>query len=103
MVVSGRKKAPANLPKKINKRTVISIILMLVWTFVSVVASQYVVGFVMSKLISSDAIDKPVVTAIYSLISYSLTLVLVLLVQESLRSGISIRKLSVTSEPIGRC
>lgn len=74
------KKAPKNLPKKLGWKTVFEIVLLLLWVAVAVIASQFAVGYLMALFLGSGAFDKPVVTAVYSAISYTLSMVLVIYV-----------------------
>ena len=74
------KRAPKDLPKKQGWKTVFSSLMLLFWVGAVVIASQFIVGFLMILLLGSGAFDKPVVTAIYSAISYTLAMFLVVYV-----------------------
>lgn len=56
------------------------IVLMCAWVAISVVATQFVVGIIMIRILGTAQFNKPVWTAIYSAISYSLALLLVVFV-----------------------
>ena len=78
------RQAPKNLPKKQRCKTAFEILLLLIWVGVAVIASQFVVGFLMILILGTEAFDKPVVTAFYSAISYSLALFLTVYVPPKL-------------------
>lgn len=61
-------------------RTIGYIILLCFWVFVSVVAIQFVVGPLMVKLIGVERFNKPVWTATFAAITYTLAMVLVVMV-----------------------
>lgn len=73
------KQAPSKVPHRNRTSTVLSVVLMIIWTFVSLVASQYAIGLIMVTILG-DEIDEPVYTALYSLLSYSVAMILVLFV-----------------------
>ena len=56
----------------------LSILLMCLWTFLSVIATQYAVGYIMVAILGAKTFDKPVWTAVYSAVVYILALVLVI-------------------------
>ncbi len=60
--------------------TTLMIVLMCAWVAISVVATQFVVGIIMIRILGTAQFNKPVWTAIYSAISYSLALLLVVFV-----------------------
>lgn len=87
MKVAGPKKAVETV--KVEKtaktetklaRMILPIVFLCGWVFISVIASQFLVGFVMLRLVGRDAFDTPVFNAIYSLISYIIALVLIIFV-----------------------
>ena len=61
-------------------KTCLGVLAMLLWVFASVIASQLVVGLVMSLLVGDEALGTPVVTTVYSALSYILALILVIFV-----------------------
>ena len=69
---------------KVNKRstwnTVISIALMCDWVVVSVIAVQLVVGYLMIFILGAERFNKPVWVAVYSAVSYTIALALVIIV-----------------------
>lgn len=81
---SKTKQAPKDLPKKQGWKTAVEILLLLVWVGAAVIASQFIVGFLMILILGTGAFDKPVVTAIYSAISYTLAMILVIYVPPKL-------------------
>lgn len=83
------KEAPKDLPKKQGWRTVWSILWLLVWVGVAIIASQFIVGWLMILLIGTEEFAKPVPTAIFSALSYVLAMVLIIKVPS--RSAISWR------------
>ena len=83
------KKAQDEAPKKrarsLNWRTVRDVLLLTIWVFCSIIASQLVVGLIMALFISLDQLDKPVMSGIYSLASYGIALIMVLVVPPRVR------------------
>lgn len=78
------KQAPKDLPKKQGWKVVWEIFLLLVWVGVAVVASQFIVGILIALVAGTEAFDKPVVTAVFSAVSYSLAMFLVIYVPPKL-------------------
>ena len=74
------KGARKNLPHRVTKNDVANVILMLVWVFVSVVASQFLIGFLMVSILGSNTMQQPVWTAVYSLLSYGVAMLLIIFV-----------------------
>lgn len=74
------KKAPKNIPKKSTKENVIIVALMAVWVLASIIASQFVVGWLMVWLLGRETLTQPVWTAIYSLVSYLAAMALIIFV-----------------------
>ena len=56
------------------------VILLVIWVFCSVVASQVVVGLIMGLLLGPEQLNKPVWSGVYSLLSYVIALLLIVLV-----------------------
>ena len=69
-----------NLPHKTTSNDIASVILMIVWVFVSVVASQFAIGFLMLSILGSNTFEQPVWTAVYSLLSYGVAMLLIIFV-----------------------
>ncbi len=78
------KKGKEKSERKSWWRVAASIVLMLVWVFVAVVASQYVVGYLMLWLLGAETFVQPVPTAIYSVLSYTLAMLLIIFVPKLL-------------------
>lgn len=74
------KQARKLLPKNQGWMTILYVLLILLWTAVSVVASQLVVGYIMLFMLGKDTFLQPVPTAICSVLSYVLALILTALV-----------------------
>ena len=74
------KQAPKDLPKNQGWKIVWSVLGLLFWVGVAVIASQFVVGYLIAWILGASAFDKPVVTAIFSAISYTLAMFLVIYV-----------------------
>ena len=74
---------------KANKRsawtTVILITLMCAWVVVSVITVQFVVGYLMIHFLGIERFNKPMWTAVYSAISYTIALALVIIAPLLLR------------------
>lgn len=74
--MGARKKAPKRNPWKLA----FVIVMMLVWVAVSVLASQIVVGYLMAWIVGKEALSQPVMTSVFSALSYLLAMALVVLV-----------------------
>lgn len=73
--------APKKLPKKQGwVRNLGYVAFIVVWVFVSVVASQFVTALALQALLPSELLEKPVVSGIYSVISYGLSIILTFVV-----------------------
>ena len=68
--------------KSVNKlaRKVLPIVFLIAWIFISVIASQFMVGSIMLAIFGREAASGAVFTAVYSLISYILALILIVFV-----------------------
>ena len=67
-------------PKSPWWKTPLSIFLMLAWVFASVVVSQVIMGYLLVWILGKEQFVQPLWTAIYSALSYILTVLLVVLV-----------------------
>ena len=74
------KTAPKLLPKNRGGRCFFEIAGMMLWTFSSVILSQLVVGYIMLFILGPKTFSQPAITALYSALSYSLAMILVLTV-----------------------
>ena len=67
------------------------VLLLTVWAFCSIVASQLIVGIIMGLFFSIETLNTPVMSGIYSVISYGLALLLIIFVPprvaEKLKKG----------------
>lgn len=72
------------------------IIMLLVWAAAAVIVSQFVIGYLMILMLGSGAFDKPVITAIYSALTYTLAMVLVIYVPSKL-----LKKCKTSREELG--
>lgn len=66
--------------KRAPKNSVFGIVLMCLWVLVSVIASQFVIGWLIILIFGREALSQPVWTAVYSALSYSVALVLMIFV-----------------------
>ena len=73
-------KAPSNKPQKQGWRTFFIVLAMLLWVYSSMIASQYIVGYTMMMLLGAEAFLQPVIMAVYSALTYVITMFLVVLV-----------------------
>ena len=64
--------------KKIRAMTTIG--LMCLWVFASVIAAQFLIGWLMILILGREALEQPVWTAIYSALSYVIAMVLIIIV-----------------------
>ena len=60
--------------------TIRYVLLLTIWVFCSVIVSQVVIGLIMSLFVDLDQLNKPVLSGVYSLATYALTLVMVIVV-----------------------
>lgn len=72
-----KNEAPSKVPKKQRWKLVLWVALLLMWVFVSVVASELVVGLIMRAILGAKLTD-PVWNGVYAVIAYGLALFLVL-------------------------
>ena len=68
------KKAPTKTP---TKRIVLLVLVAIVWTVASIIASQLLIGYLLILILGSEALSQPLWTAIYSALSYILALILI--------------------------
>ena len=78
------KKAPKASPKKQGWRTVFYVLALMLWVFASVIASQLVVGYIMVWIMGAEAFLQPVPTAIYSALSYTVAMLIVIMIPAKL-------------------
>lgn len=78
--------APSKVPQKQGWRTVLQVLGLLIWAGVSVVASQFVVGYLMIILLGVDSFEKPVATAVFSALSYVLAVTFVIWLPPKLKA-----------------
>ena len=74
------KKAPSNKPQKQGWKTFFIVLAMLLWVYSSMMASQYIVGYIMIMMLGAEAFLQPVIMAVYSALTYVMTMFLVVLV-----------------------
>ena len=72
-------KPKASAPKH-PWRLAFSILLMMIWVASSVIVSQLVVGWLMALIIGAETLAKPVPMAVYSALSYTLALFMVVVI-----------------------
>lgn len=77
-------KAPSKVPHKQGLGVAFEVAGLLAWTGVAIIASQFIVGYLMVLLLGVDSFDKPVVTAVFSALSYTLAVLLVVWVPPKL-------------------
>ena len=66
--------------EKSPKKIILSIILMCIWVFVSVVVAQLAIGYLMVWILGAETFQQPVWTAVYSGLVYTLALALIIFV-----------------------
>ncbi|MBR3138813.1 CPBP family intramembrane metalloprotease [Candidatus Saccharibacteria bacterium] len=77
------------MPKKSNPvwwRIVLTVIGLLVWVGVSIIASQLIIGYLMIWILGSDNFSQPVSMAVYSALSYLFAMVLIIAIPPILKS-----------------
>lgn len=74
------KEAPDNKPYRHGWKTFFIVLAMLLWTYSSVMVSEYVVRYIMIMILGAEAFSQPVVMAVYSALSYIIAMLLVVLV-----------------------
>ncbi len=67
-------------------KTVLFAILCLVWVAASVVVAQLVIGYILVALIGGSALQEPVWSAVYSALSYTIALILILFAVPRMRA-----------------
>lgn len=77
--VSTKKKENKSF-KKWDFSIIVNVILMLIWVFASLIVSQLIVGMIMVKIIGLDEMSRPLPTAIYSALSYVISMCLIVFV-----------------------
>ena len=80
---SGKLKANSDTTSKklqISLRSAVTALALMLWVWVAVVVSQIVVGYTMIGIIGREGILQPVPYAIHSALSYTLSLILIILV-----------------------
>lgn len=70
------KKARSKVPQKQGWRVFFSVLLMLIWTGVSVILAQLLVGVVAIKFMGVDDFNKPAVQAVYTALAYIVAILL---------------------------
>lgn len=73
------------LAKKWQK-TCCAVGLMTIWVFCSVVASQLLLGFLMVWLLGAETLSQPIWSGVYSVLSYTLALVLIVFVPPRIKA-----------------
>ena len=61
-------------------KIVIETLLLLIWVGSSILASQYIIGCIIICIMGGGALDRPVVTAVFSALSYLLAMALIILI-----------------------
>ncbi len=74
----GVKEAPNKVPQKRWWVTLLWIVAILAWTFVAVFAPQILIGVIMGLTLPEGVLSSPLTNAIFSLLSYGITLVLLI-------------------------
>ncbi len=85
--------APKDIPKKTVKKpvksergkTVLAILCYCIWAFVSVIASELIIGYLMIWILGPERFNKPVWTAVYSAAAYTMALLLTIFVPIALK------------------
>lgn len=108
------KKAPWKFPQKKWWVTALWVIAILAWTFVVVLGSQIVIGIIVGLLLPEEALSSPIANAVFSLLSYAITIVLLIVlppivlknkVQPSTRERLGLRELPTWTDiglaPVG--
>ncbi len=72
------KQARNKLPQKRGWKLFFTILGMLIWVSAAVIASQFIVGYLMVLLLGAETFSKPVPTAIYSALSYVIAMFLII-------------------------
>ena len=82
---SKKKKAPVGLPQEQRRKLAISVFLLLLWSGVSIIASQLIVGWIMVVIMGTESFLQPVSQVIYSALTYVVALLLIVFIPRSLR------------------
>ena len=72
------------MEKKVVKKhwgkLILEVVLLLIWVGASIIASQFLVGFIIVLTMGAEAFDRPVVTALFTTISYLIAMFLIIFV-----------------------
>ena len=72
------KEARKDLPKKSWGSTILNVVLLMVWVFAVIIASQFLVGYLMLWILGAEKLEQPVWMAVYSAVVYVLAMALIL-------------------------
>ena len=75
-------------------------ILLTGWAFCSIIVSQLIVGIIIGLFVDAEAINTPVISGIFSVFSYGIALLLILLVPPRLAEKWG-KKMGTTREDLG--
>ena len=84
-----KQKTSRTKPKKSWRRTTLIILALLLWTLASVIGAQLIVGLIMIPIVGEESFRTPVMTTIYSALSYILAMILVIFVPPLIISKLS--------------
>ena len=87
-----------NDSKKFNWRIILKVLLLLLWAFASTVASQFIIGIIMSLILGAAALEQPIPLAIYYLLADTLAVCLVVFVPPRLAVEWKIGKKNKTAK-----
>ena len=76
--VSEAKEAHKDLPKKSWGSTILNVVLLMVWVFAAIIASQFLVGHLMLWILGAEKLEQPVWMAVYSAVVYVLAMALIM-------------------------
>ncbi|MBR5939549.1 CPBP family intramembrane metalloprotease [Candidatus Saccharibacteria bacterium] len=76
--VSEAKGARKSLPKKSWRSTILNVVLLMVWVFAVIIASQFLVGYLMLWILGAEKLGQPVWMAVYSAVVYVLAMALIM-------------------------
>ena len=79
------KKVKSEKDKKKGFGVFISLIGMMVWVAASVIASQFLIGYIMVLIIGVENFGRPVWTAVYSALSYVVAMLLIIMVPAGIK------------------
>lgn len=88
---------PVAKPANNILKTVGVVFLMIIWILIAIIAAQFIVGCFMAMFLGAEALDRPILMAVYSTLSYVLAMLIIILIPPAFRSKLIKKKCSLPS------